>query len=246
MKNKEDIQDKDKSLIEHLEELRSTLIKCFLSLIFALPFSLYCAPKIFKYLINILMKNKELYYFAPMEVFLIQLKLACLVSLLVCFPYIIKKIWDYLLPALYENERKFIKRIVFSSTFLFLLGVLFCFLIILPLIINFAFDFEKSNVIAMFGVSNIINLALNLSFVFGLMFQIPLVTHFLIRFNIISYETVSSKRRYIIILLLIFSALLTPPDIISQILMFIPTYMLFELGLIFSRKTNKEIEKCQD
>ena len=101
---------------------------------------------------------------------------------------------------------------------------------------NFAMDFAKDNVVAMFGVSNVINLALNLAFVFGLMFQIPLITNLLIRWGILSYETVSSKRRYVIILLLIFAALLTPPDIISQILLFLPTYCLFELGLIFSKK----------
>ena len=231
-----DNQDKDKSLIEHLEELRKALIKCFLSVAVILPFSFYMSPKVLDFLIHSFVKDKELYYFAPMEVFLIQLKLAFLISIIICFPYIAKNLWDYLVPALYENEKKFVKTVVLSSTFLFIFGVAFCLFAILPLIMNFALDFAKSNVVAMFGVANVVNLALNLSLVFGLMFQIPLVTNLLIKWGIVSYESISSKRRYVIILLLIFAALLTPPDIISQILLFTPTYALFELGLMFGKK----------
>lgn len=237
-----DSEDKDKSLIEHLEELRKTLFKCFLSVILVVPFVFYFSPKILDFLIDFFLKNKELYYFAPMEVFLTQLKLSFLISLVICFPYIAKQLWNYLVPALYENEKKFIKSTVILSALLFLFGVLFCLLIIFPLIINFAMSFAQNNVIAMFGISNVINLVLNLAFVFGLMFQIPLITNLLIKWGILSYEQVSSKRRYVIILLLIFSALLTPPDIVSQIFLFIPTYSLFELGLIFSKKKSEYTE----
>lgn len=237
----ENNEDKDKSLIEHLEELRTSLIKCFLSVAFVLPFAFFVSPKILDFLIGSFFGNRELYYFAPMEVFLIQLKLAFLLSLIVCFPYIALQLWNYVVPALYDNEKKFIKITVLSSSFLFITGVSFCMFVILPLIMNFALNFAKENVIAMFGVANVVNLALNLAFVFGLMFQIPLVTNLLIKWGILSYETVSSKRRYVIVLLLIFAALLTPPDIISQLLLFLPTYALFELGLIVSpKKGNSE------
>ncbi len=239
---KEQQEDKDKSLIEHLEELRRTLIKCFLSVAVVLPFAFYLSPNVLQVLINAFLNNKELYYFAPMEVFLIQLKLSFLISFLFSFPYIAKQLWDYILPALYENEKKFIKMIVISSSILFISGIAFCFFVILPLIMNFALNFAQSNITAMFGVANVVNLAVNLAFVFGLMFQIPLITKLLIKWNILSYETISTKRRYVILLLLVFSALLTPPDIISQILLFLPTYFLFELGLIFSR-SNRKIEE---
>ena len=238
----ENREDKDKSLIEHLEELRTTLIKCFLSVAFVLPLAFYFSPKLLDCLIRSLVENKELYYFAPMEVFLIQLKLAFLISVIVCFPYVTRQLWNYLVPALYDNEKKFIKITVLSSSLLFISGVIFCLFVILPLIMNFALNFANENVIAMFGVANVVNLALNLAFVFGLMFQIPLVTNLLIKWGIISYETISSKRRYVIILLLIFAALLTPPDIISQLLLFLPTYTLFELGLIFSKKKRENEE----
>lgn len=233
-------ENKDKSLIAHLEELRSTLICCFVSVIVVFPFAFYYSPKLLNRFIKILIGNNKitLNFFSPMEVFIVQIKMALLASAVVAFPYIIKKLWGYIVPALYENERKYMGRLVLSSTFLFLAGCLFCLFLILPLIINFGMSFSGSNITAMFGVSNIVNLALGLVFVFGLMFQIPLIVHFLIKWNIISKSSIAHFRPYVVIVLLVICAILTPPDIISQLLLFVPTYMLFELGLLFS-KDNK-------
>lgn len=230
--------DREESLISHLEALRGTLIKCFISVGILLPVMFCFSPKIFNYFIKILISdnNITLNYFAPMEVFILQIKLALLMAFIVAFPYIIKQLWNFILPALYEHERKFITNSVILSGMLFVFGVCFCLYVILPLIIKFGMSFAGDNIHAIFGVSNIINLALWLCFTFGLMFQVPLVTNMLIKWDIISYYTVSSKRPYVVTVLLICSALLTPPDIISQILLFTPTYLLFELGLLFSRK----------
>jgi len=233
-----DNNDEDKSIIAHLEELRSTILRCLVVLVIILPFIFYFSPKILNFLTGLIIGNNNitLNYFSPMEVFLLQLKLSFLIDLIVCFPYIAKNLWDFILPALYENEKKFIGSIVLSSSVLFTFGVLFCLFIIVPMIINFGISFTGNNIKAVFGISNVANLAINLSLVFGLMFQIPLIVNMLIKWNIISYESVSKYRPYIAVILLIFSALLTPPDIISQILLFTPTYLLFELGLLFSKK----------
>ena len=230
-------EDKDKSLIAHLEELRHTLIRCLISIAVVLPFGLYISPKALDKFTKILIGNHDitLNFFSPMEVFLVQLKLGLLISAVTAFPYIIKKIWDYVVPALYENERKFIAQLAISSTILFFAGCSFCLFLILPMIISFGMSFSGGNINAMFGLSNIINLSLGLIFVFGLMFQIPLIVNFLIRLDIISCATISSYRPYVVVVLLLACAFVTPPDIISQMLLFIPTYMLFELGILFSR-----------
>ena len=166
-------------------------------------------------------------YFSPTEVFIIQIKTAVVIDIIICFPYIMKKIWDFVVPALYDNERKFIKSIVFLSTFLFILGVAFCVFVILPLIIKFGISFATPNIQAVFGISNVVT--------FGLMFQMPLLTHALIKYGIVDYKTISDKRPYVVVILLIIAAILTPPDVLSQVLLFTPTYLLFELGLLFSR-----------
>jgi len=234
--------EKEQSIIEHLEELRSVIIKCLIALIVVLPFVFYFSPSILNHLIKLVIKNNTmtLNYFSPMEVFLLQLKLSLLIDIIICFPYIAKNLWSFILPALYDNERKFIKSIVLSSGFLFVFGISFCLFVIAPMIINFGISFSNDNIQAVFGISNVINLVLNLSLVFGLMFQAPLIVNMLIKWGVISYESISKYRPYVIIIILIFSALLTPPDIISQILLFIPTYLLFELGLLFSKANKNE------
>ncbi len=231
-------EEQNDSIIFHIEALRNTLIKCFVAIVIIFPFSFWISPKVLNFLIKTLINNNKisLNYFAPMEVFILQIKLALLLSVIVAFPYIAKKLWDFVLPALYEHERKFVGTMVLTSSILFICGVIFCIFLILPLIINFGISFGNELISPMWGVSNLINLALRLAFTFGLMFQVPLVTNMLIKWKILSYETVSSKRPYVVVTLLLTAALLTPPDIISQILLFTPTYLLFELGLLFSRK----------
>ena len=235
------MEDNDESLITHLEALRSTLIRCFVALGIGLIPLFLIAPYFMDCLIKIMIgkNNVSLNYFSPMEVFILQIKIAVVLDFLCCFPYIARQIWQFVVPALYENERKFIKSIVLSSSALFIIGVLFCLFFILPLIINFGISFSTSEIKAMFGISNIIGLALMLSIIFGLMFQFPLITYSLIRFNITSYESVKNKRSYVFVGILIIAGILTPPDIVSQLMLAIPTYLLFEIGLWFAGKSLK-------
>ncbi len=232
------MEDKDESLIAHLEALRSMLLKSILALCIGLiPFFLL-TPYFMDALIKIMIRDNDvvLNYFSPMEVFILQIKTAVVLDILVCFPYIARQVWNFVLPGLYDNERRFIKSIVFTSSALFIIGVLFCLFFILPMLINFGISFATENVKAVFGISNVVTTALWLSVVFGLMFQFPLVTYSLIRADIVSYETVKDKRPYIFVGILIIAALLTPPDVVSQLMLATPTYLLFEAGLYFSRR----------
>ena len=209
--------DREESLITHLEALRETLLKCIVSLCVALPFTLWAAPVALDWLIKT-------------------------IAVIAAFPYMAKKVWDFILPALYDNERKFIKTAVLSSTLLFVCGAAFCILVILPLVIKFGLSFAAANVEPVFGISNIMNLTLMMSIAFGIMFQMPLVTIALIRSGVISYETVSDKRPYVIVIILILAAIFTPPDVVSQLMLGVPTYLLFELGLLLARINNKKIK----
>lgn len=232
---------KEETLLDHLEALRTVLIKCLSALAIGLVPIFFVAPYVMDLLIKVMMGNNavQLNFFSPMEVFILQIKMALLLDVLVCFPYIIRQVWSFILPALYDNERKFIKSIVLSSSVLFIIGVLFCLFFILPLVIRFGLSFVTDNIQAVFGIGNIVSLALWLSFVFGVIFQFPLVTYALIRSEMVSYEAIKSKRSYIFVGILILSALLTPPDIVSQLLLTIPTYGLFEIGLFFGHKPHK-------
>lgn len=233
-------------LLSHLEELRHTLIRCFIAIGIILPLTLFLAPTLLDILIKYLIKDLPitLNFFSPMEIFILQLKTALLLDLLICFPYIAKQLWNFILPALYNHEHRFIKSIVISSSTLFIIGVVFCLFFILPLIIRFGASYATAEINVLFGISNIVSLSLQLSVIFGIMFQFPLITYALIKANIITYNTVKSKRPYIFTLILIISALLTPPDIISQLMLTLPTYILFELGLYFAKKLSPAQKKA--
>lgn len=235
-------QEKDnQSFLEHLEDLRQTLLKCIYSVAAALPLCFFFAPEILDKLITFLLRgtNVSLNYFSPTEVFMLQIKTALVTALILTFPYISKQLWNFILPALYENEKKTIKSFIFLSAILFISGVIFCLGIILPYIIKFGLSFSSHNIQAVIGISSIVNLALWLSIIFGFMFQIPVITYRLIKNDILEYETIANKRPYIIVILLIISGILTPPDILSQMMLACPTYILFEGGLIFSKLKNK-------
>lgn len=234
--------DKDESIISHIEAFRTMLLNCLRAIGIVLIPLLFIAPKGLDIFISLILRgnNIALNYFSPAEVFVIQIKFAFVLDLIICFPYIAKQVWNFCVPALYEHERKFIKSVVFVSSILFILGSLFCLFVILPLIINFGMSFSTSNIQAVLGISNVVNLSLWMILAFGLMFQLPLITHALIKSEIVSYETIKKGRPYVIVVLLIIAGILTPPDILSQIMLFTPTYLLFELGLLFSKWRNKD------
>ena len=232
-----ELEDKDESLISHIEAFRKMLLKCLTCYALVLLPALFAAPKCLELFIKLIIRGHDiaLNYFSPAEVFIIQVKLAMVIDLVICFPYIAKQIWEFCAPALYENEKKFIKSVVFTSSALFILGSLFCLFVILPLIINFGMSFATSEIKAVLGVSNIINLSLWMILAFGLMFQLPLITYSLIKSGFVEYETFVNMRPYVVVIILIIAGILTPPDILSQILLFTPTYLLFELGLLFAK-----------
>lgn len=237
------IEDKDESIISHIEAFREMLIKCISCLGIIIIPVLFVAPKCLNLLIKLLIRenNIALNYFSPVEVFLLQIKLALVIDVILCFPYIARQVWKFFAPALYEHEKKFIKSIVFTSSTLFILGALFCLFVILPLIINFGMSFATQNIQAVLGISNVINLSLWMTLAFGLMFQLPLITYSLIKSGFVEYKTFENMRPYVIVAILIIAGILTPPDILSQVLLFTPTYLLFELGLLFAKaKTKKE------
>lgn len=244
----EDNNKDGESLIEHLEALRQMLLKCLISLCIILPISLIAAPKVLNALIDLIIGNSKVTFnfFSPVEVFILQIKTALVLDIIICFPYIAKKIWDFILPALYEHEKKFIKTTVLSSSILFILGAAFCICIILPLVVKFGMSFSSENIHPVFGISNIINLTLWMSVAFGIMFQLPLITIALIKSGVISYESISDKRPYVIVIILILAALFTPPDVVSQLMLGIPTYLLFEIGLLFARKYQNKNSKNKE
>jgi len=231
----------EEKFIYHLAELRKTLLSIIFCLIILFPLGYYLAPYCIDFLIkwSFSQELSRLNFFSPMEVFIVNLKIGFVISFVVGFPYIMYTIWKFLLPALYEKERNFLKIAVFVSSFLFICGVAICIAFALPLLIKFSMSFATEQIQPILGINNFVGLSFWLMLAFGLMFQFPIAIYFLVKFSIVSIETLTNKRPYIIVIILFVSAIFTPPDVVSQLMLATPTYILFELGGFFARLSQK-------
>ena len=232
-------QEQESSLITHLEALRRVMLRSLGALAIGIVPLFFVSPYVLDWFCKqiAMQSGVTLHYFSPMEVFLLQLKISALLDCVLFSPYIAWNVWQFVLPALYDNEKKFIRSMVALTSFLFVAGVTFCLIVCFPLVVRFGMSFAGENLQPIFGVSNLVSLALWLSLAFGCMFQFPLVTYALIRGGVVDYKTVCNKRPYVVVAILVFAALLTPPDIISQLMLGLPTYLLFEMGLLAARVT---------
>ena len=185
----------DSSLISHLEALRKTLIHCFVALGIGIIPMFFAAPYALDFLSEriVASTNASLHYFSPMEVFLQQLKLAALFDVAPCFPFTAWEIWKFILPALYEDERHFLRGLVWLSSSLFVIGVVFFLTLCFPLILKFGVSFSTESLQPVFGVSNIVSLGIWLSLAFGVMFQFPILTYALVRWGFFFIRICSKK-----------------------------------------------------
>lgn len=228
--------DHEETLASHLEALRGALLRCAAATAVLYPVGYLASP----YLINALVRwcvpesAGTLHYFAPMEVLWVRLRLALIAALLAAYPWNILQLWRFLLPALYKRERKALSCCIVSSSLLFFCGAAFSIGLILPLMMNFSGGFATAELRPSIGLANFLNLAGWLTLAFGIMFQSPIIVLLAVRFGVISCGSLRRKRPYIATAILIAAAILTPPDIVSQLMLAIPTWLLFELGLIIA------------
>lgn len=232
------MNDRDEPLSSHLEALRSVLIACITAIILLCPFSYWASPYVIDFLIKRCIPENvgSLHYFAPMEVFWTQLNLSLILAILLSYPWNIWQFWKFLLPALYKEEARVLKLWIFSSSFLFAGGVAFCIYFILPILMGFSGSFSTDGIKPIIGLQNFLSLAGWLMLAFGLMFQAPIVVLLSVKFGLTTSESLREKRPFVIVAILFLSALITPPDVVSQVLLGIPTWLLFELGLLIATK----------
>ena len=166
--------------------------------------------------------------------FIVPLKLSAYIAALISIPFFLYQALTFMSPGLYPKERSDIFSRTIIGSFLFLLGVSFCFFVVLPNVINFFQTVGPESIKVSTDISNFLNFVLALSFGFGVAFQIPLIVNALIKLEITTKIKLKSYRGLVLILCFIFGMIFTPPDIISQFLMAVPMYLLFEIGLLFS------------
>ena len=235
--------DGNGTLISHLEELRRRLLKILGVTALFYPAAYAASPYLIRLLVKFCFPPElgQLHYFSPMEVFFSQLKLALVLSLMAAYPWNIVQVWRFLLPALYPKERKALGWWIVGTSVLFFAGVAFCIVAILPMLMRFSAEFASEEIRPVLGLSRFLNLAGWLSLAFGLMFQAPVVVLLAVRFGFTTAEKLRRKRPYVMTVILIAAAVLTPPDVVSQLMLAIPTWLLFEAGLLLAGRLGKAV-----
>jgi len=230
------------TLMQHFSELRRRIL--WTALVFVLSFGLgwVVAPYVEMFLIEPLLKiwnDAALLYTGLSDGLMIQFSLAGLVALIITIPVFMWHIWAYVAPGLHKNEKSLLLPIFLLSPLLFLIGVCFAFYVLFPIVFKFFIDLSESvdiPVVLFPAVRGYLSFTIGLLKVFGIAFQLPLVLVVLNRIGVLPKNIATKSRRYVIILIFIVAAVLTPPDIVSQILLALPMWALFEISLLFMRK----------
>ncbi len=225
--------------MSHLIELRTRLLKIVVFVIAVfLALSAY-ANEIYSFLAGPLMKhmpqNSTMIAIDVASPFFTPFKLALVVAVFISVPVILYQFWAFVAPGLYKRERRMVFPLLIASTFLFYLGVVFAYFVVFPLIFGFLTAAAPTGVAIMTDITKYLDFVLTLFFAFGICFEVPIFTIVMVWTGLITPESLAEKRPYVIVGAFVIGAFLTPPDAISQTLLAVPMWMLFEIGLLFSK-----------
>ena len=232
----------------HLEELRKRLIICFISIGVCFAGSYVFSKELFEILMRPLLAamppEEKLIYTGLPEAFFTYLKVAFLAGVLFSVPVIMYQLWMFIAPGLYDKEKRWVMPIVFLSSFFFVGGALFGYFIVFPYGFKFFMGFASESVRPLPSMKEYLGFSAKLLFAFGIVFELPLFITFLAKLGIVNVQFLKTKRKYALLLFFVFAALLTPPDVITQIMMAGPLMVLYEISIvgarIFGKKEAKE------
>ena len=220
---------------DHLEELRWRLVKCVIAIAVGFVGTYAFSEKIFNFLVSPLVKvmpeKSQLIYTSLPEAFLTYLKVSFFAGLILATPVILYQIWKFVMPGLYEKERKYVLPFVLVATVFFFTGSSFAFFVVFPLGFAFFLGFSTDTISALPSMKEYLSLSMKLLFAFGITFELPVIMFFLAKMGLVNHVTLRKKRKYAILIVVVVAALLTPPDVISQILLAIPLIALYEVSI---------------
>jgi sec-independent protein translocase protein TatC len=227
------------TLISHLLELRSRLLRAVVAiLIVSIPCMIY-ANELFTLVAQPLMqslpKGATMISTSVIAPFITPFKLALWVAVFIAMPYVLYQIWSFVAPGLYRHERRFALPLLVSSVVLFYCGVTFAYFVVFPIMFKFFTATAPAGVQMMTDMTQYLDFVLVLFLAFGLAFEIPVAIVLLVWTGIVKLETLKKNRGYVLIGIFIQAAVLTPPDVLSQCAMAIPMYLLYEVGLVMAR-----------
>ena len=233
------------SFIEHLTELRRVLIQSAIAVLGSSIVCWFLSGKILDILVE-RMPVERLYFTSPVEAFMIRMKVSFVVGTMIVFPFVLFKIWSFVAPGLFSFERRRVYPLVVSSTVLFYAGVIFCYTILIPVVLRFLVGFGTEYLDPLLSVSSYFGFVARLCFAFGVVFQVPIVVLLLASLGLVTPRFLLGQWRYGVLAIFVASAILTPPDALSMVVMALPVLFLYMASILVAfvavRKRNAKEE----
>ncbi len=234
---------KEQPFVSHLLELRDRLLRALAAVAVFFVFLFPFANEIYIWVATPLMahlpEGSSMIATEVASPFLTPFKLSLVSAVFLAVPFILYQLWAFVAPGLYQHEKRLVAPLVASSTLLFYVGMLFAYYLVFPLVFAFLTAAAPEGVTVATDIARYLDFILTLFFAFGLAFEVPIATFILVWMGVTTPEKLGEKRPYIIVGAFLFGMLLTPPDVISQTLLALPMWLLFEIGLVFSRVFGK-------
>ena len=227
------------TFISHLVELRDRLLRSIIAIgivfVCLFPWAAELYDLLAYPMMSTLPAGSKMIATGVITPFLIPVKVAAMVAFLVVLPYVLYQAWAFVAPGLYSHEKKLVLPLVVGSTLLFVIGIAFCYFFVFGVVFHFVHSIAPASITVAPDIEQYLNFVLTMFLAFGVTFEVPIVVIVLARMGIVSLEQLRSIRPYFIVGAFVVAAIVTPPDVISQLLLAIPMCLLFELGLFLAR-----------
>ncbi|WP_413559154.1 twin-arginine translocase subunit TatC [Bdellovibrio sp. HCB209] len=246
----EDLDQRSQSLFEHLGELRFRLVRMVWILLIATGICYHFSEPVFDFIrapIAPYLPGGGLIYTGPLDKFLAHIKIAFVCGILISCPLWLYQIWKFVAPGLYQNEKKYSMTFIVAGSGLFIMGAAFSYYIVLPMAFHFLMNYGGTTDKAMISIEQYLGFFTQMCLMFGVSFELPLVISILGMMGLVSQKFLKEKRRYAIMGLAVAAAIITPPDLMSMVMMLVPMVLLYEIGVLVvgfvERKREADIKR---
>jgi len=237
------------SFLEHLDELRGVLVQSLIVFVTVSVVLSFFSGTILDFIVRDIPVDK-LNFFSPTEAFMARLKMSFVLGAMVSFPFILLKVWQFVSPGLFNNEKRRVYPFVVTSSILFYAGVLFCYIVLIPIVMEFLLGFGTARLNPLISINAYFAFVARLCFTFGLVFQLPIVVLVLSLLGIVTPEMLLRQWRWAVVIIFTIAAILTPPDPASQVLMALPVLVLYLGSVVVARiavrRRDRDEEEKQD
>lgn len=236
----QNLEEADYSWIQHMEEMRQRIFRCLLAVTVLSFITFACADSILDFLAGPIRKwQASLYFTSPYEALITRLNLSVVAAMIISSPYLLHQLWLFVAPGLYEKEKKSVLFMSLPTAGFFLSGVAFAFFAALPFMLGFFLGFQTDTLKPLITLQQYVGFVMKLLLLFGFTFTFPVIVIFLTQLGVLSAAVLTKQRKILIVGIFIAAAILTPPDVVSQIFLALPLMLLLEIAIFGAKWVEK-------